>query len=388
LKGEFDMGKSMHRKRKKRRIHMITAVAALIVFSACALIYYVVAKADKPNLPAAAEQSESAALKTVQEKPAVKSEITISSVGDCTLGYDDDFGYSGSFPYIFDKNNKDYSYFFKNTSEIFKNDDLTTANLETTFTDATVKAQKTYNFKAPADQTKILTSGGIDAVNISNNHIYDYLDQGYEDTKAALTDAGIGFFGEGSSYIREIDGVKFGFLGYRAFESSDSFLKRLKTDIASRKAEGCIVIINFHWGIERSYSPNETQKKIAHYAIDNGADIIIGHHPHVVESIETYKNKIICYSLGNFCFGGNKNPSDKDTFIAQAVFNTENSVLKSIGFRVIPASVSSVDSYNDYCPTLMTGSDKERFLTKLNGLSPGAGFKVSDKFHYIDQEIQ
>jgi len=382
------MRKRMYQHRKKRRTRMITAVAALFALSVCALVYYYGAKADKPNLPAAAAQSESAAVKTVQEKPVVKSEITISSVGDCTLGYDDDLGYSGSFPYIFDKNNKDYSYFFKNTTEIFKNDDLTTANLETTFTDATVKAQKTYNFKTPADQTKILTYGGIDAVNISNNHIYDYLDQGYEDTKTALTDAGIGFFGEGSRYIKEIDGVKFGFLGYRAFESSDSFLNKLKTDIASLKAEGCIVIINFHWGVERSYSPNETQKKIARYAIDNGADMIIGHHPHVVQSIETYNNKIICYSLGNFCFGGNKNPSDKDTFIAQAVFNTENSVLKSIGFRVIPASISSVDSYNDYCPTPLTGTKKEDFLAKLNGLSPDAGFKVSDQFHYIDQVIK
>jgi len=382
------MRKRMYQHRKKRRTRMITAVAALFALSVCALVYYYGAKADKPNLPAAAAQSESAAVKTVQEKPVVKSEITISSVGDCTLGYDDDLGYSGSFPYIFDKNNKDYSYFFKNTTEIFKNDDLTTANLETTFTDATVKAEKTYNFKTPADQTKILTYGGIDAVNISNNHIYDYLDQGYEDTKTALTDAGIGFFGEGSRYIKEIDGVKFGFLGYRAFESSDSFLNKLKTDIASLKAEGCIVIINFHWGVERSYSPNETQKKIARYAIDNGADMIIGHHPHVVQSIETYNNKIICYSLGNFCFGGNKNPSDKDTFIAQAVFNTENSVLKSIGFRVIPASISSVDSYNDYCPTPLTGTKKEDFLAKLNGLSPDAGFKVSDQFHYIDQVIK
>jgi len=367
---------------------MIATIAVLLALSVCAIIYYGVAKASKPSLPAVTAQSGTPAVRTVKEKPAAKSEITISSVGDCTLGYDDNFGYSGSFPYIFDKNNKDYSYFFKNTSEIFRNDDLTTANLETTFTDATVKAHKTYNFKAPADQTKILTSGGIDAVNISNNHIYDYLGQGYEDTKTALTDAGIGYFGEGSSYIKEIDGVKFGFLGYTAFESSDSFLKKLKTDIASLKAKGCIVIINFHWGIEKSYSPNETQKKIAHYAIDNGADMIIGHHPHVVQGIETYNNKIICYSLGNFCFGGNKNPSDKDTFIAQAVFNVKGGLLKSIGFRVIPASISSTASYNDYCPTPLAGAEKDRFLAKLNGLSPGAGFKISDQFHYIDQGIK
>jgi len=143
--------------------------------------------------------------------------------------------------------------------------------------------------------------------------------------------------------------------------------------------------VNFHWGIEKAYTPNETQKTVAHFAVDSGADMVIGHHPHVVQSIETYKNRIICYSLGNFCFGGNKNPSDKDAFIAQAVFKTEDSVLKSVGFRVIPASISSVSTYNDYCPTLMTGTKKDSFLSKLNSLSTDAGFEISDEFHYIDQ---
>jgi poly-gamma-glutamate synthesis protein (capsule biosynthesis protein) len=373
----------MNRRKKILKNRIIAAAGVVVLFAAGALIYNGIAKATKPSTQAAARQEKPAAV--VQEKTPVKAEITISSVGDCTIGYDNDFGYSGSFPYVFDKNNKDYSYFFKNTADIFKNDDLTTANLETTFTDATVKAVKTYNFKAPADYTRILTDGGVDAVNISNNHIYDYLDEGYKDTKAALQDAGIGFFGEGTSYTKEIKGVKFGFLGYTAFSSSDSFKNKLKSDIAALKAEGCIVIVNFHWGIERAYTPNETQKSVAHFAIDSGADMVIGHHPHVVQSIETYKNKIICYSMGNFCFGGNKNPPDKDTFIAQAVFKTEDSVLKSVGFRVIPASVSSVSSYNDYCPTLMTGSKKESFLSKLNSLSPDAGFSLSDEFHYIDQ---
>lgn len=377
----------MHRRnRKKRRNRIIAAAASVLIVAAGAIIYNGIANAVKPTASAAAEQQKPAAQAqpAPQEKTPVKAEIKISSVGDCTIGYDNDLGYSGSFPYIFDKNGKDYSYFFKNTSDIFRNDDLTTANLETTFTDATVKAVKTYNFKAPADYTRILTEGGIDTVNISNNHIYDYLDEGYKDTKTALSDAGIGFFGEGTRYIKELNGVKFGFLGYTAFQNSESFRNKLKEDIAALKAEGCIVIVNFHWGIEKDYTPNDTQKSVAHLAVDSGADMVIGHHPHVVQSIETYKNRIICYSLGNFCFGGNKNPSDKDTFIAQVVFKTEDSKLKSVGFRVIPASISSVSTYNDYCPTLMTGSKKDSFLAKLNSLSTDAGFKISDEFHYID----
>jgi len=193
---------------------------------------------------------------------------------------------------------------------------------------------------------------------------------------------------EGSFYITEIKGVKFGFLGYTGFSNSSSFLNKLKTDITSLKAQGCIVIINFHWGIEREYSPNETQKQIAHFAIDNGADMIIGHHPHVIQGIEQYKNKIICYSMGNFCFGGNANPSDKDTFIVQAIFNTENNKLKSYGIRVIPCSISSVSYTNDYCPTPMTGTKEENFLAKLNKLSPNAGFKISKEFFLLNQQAK
>jgi len=318
-------------------------------------------------------------------KTVVKSDITLSSAGDCTIGYDTNFGYANSFPYILNKNNNDYSYFFKNTSDIFKNDDISTVNLETTFTNATIKAQKAYAFKAPPEQAAILKSGGIDAVNVANNHTYDYLKQGYEDTKAALEMQNIGYFGDGPSLVKEIKGMKFGFLGYTVFVNSKSFENRLKEDITYLKNQGCIVIVNFHWGIERVYTPDVTQKKLAYFAIDNGADMIIGHHPHVVQSIEKYKNKIICYSLGNFCFGGNKNPTDKDAFIAQAVFKTEDYKLKSIGFRVIPVSVSSVDYVNDYCPTPMTGIKKDAFLVKLNNLSPDAGFAISDQYHYIDQ---
>jgi len=363
-----------HKHAKRNRFLITTAVLA--VASVCGFLYYsslnagLTAEAGKPPEP----------VKTV-----VKSDITLSSAGDCTIGYDTNFGYANSFPYILNKNNNDYSYFFKNTSDIFKNDDISTVNLETTFTNATIKAQKAYAFKAPPEQAAILKSGGIDAVNIANNHTYDYLKQGYEDTKAALEMQNIGYFGDGPSLVKEIKGMKFGFLGYTVFVNSKSFENRLKEDITYLKNQGCIVIVNFHWGIERVYTPDVTQKKLAYFAIDNGADMIIGHHPHVVQSIEKYKNKIICYSLGNFCFGGNKNPTDKDAFIAQAVFKTEDYKLKSIGFRVIPVSVSSVDYVNDYCPTPMTGIKKDAFLVKLNNLSPDAGFAISDQYHYIDQ---
>lgn len=368
-----------HIKNDKYKI-IALIITSIIVLIGSGMLYF------RENAKIKAQEAINAENKKTPVVPEVKkSQVTMSFAGDCTIGYDNNFGYANSFPAVFKKNNSDYSYFFKNVKGVFASDDLTIVNLEGTFTNASVKAVKTYNFKSSPDFVKVLTTGSIEAVNISNNHIYDYLNQGFDDTKKTLSGAGVNYFGEGNKYIAEIKGVKFGFLGYAAFEENSTFLKQLKNDISELKAQGCIVIINFHFGIEGSYTPNQTQKNIAHYAVDNGADIIIGHHPHVIEGIEKYKNKIICYSLGNFCFGGNTNPGDKDTFILQAIFNAEDGKVKSYGIRVIPCSLSSVSYTNDYCPTPKTGDSKDAFLTKLNSLSKEAGFNISDQFYNISE---
>lgn len=310
--------------------------------------------------------------------------VLLSFVGDCTIGTDDNFDISLSLPGVLQRHSYDYSYFFKNVSDIFKNDDATIANLETTFTNATQKADKEFNFKAPPEYAKALSLGNIEAVNLSNNHIYDYLNKGFEDTKNSLKIENINYFGEGNKWIKEINGIKFGFLGYSAWSNDSYFLQKIKSDIDELKANNCIVIINFHWGEENKYIPNSIQKSVAHYAIDNGADLIIGHHPHVIQGTEMYKNKMICYSLGNFCFGGNFNPSDKDTFIFQANYKFNDGNLASCGFRVIPCSISSVSTINDYCPTPMTGDIKNQFLSKLNDLSFNLNFQISDEFTYVN----
>jgi hypothetical protein len=324
----------------------------------------------------------------IPEKKDTLTEVLISSVGDCTLGTDDKFTYN-TFADVVKNNNNNYSYFFKNVRPIFSQDDLTTANLETTLTLSSVKSFKGdppfYNFKGDPDYAKILTAGSIEAVNLSNNHIHDYLDKGISDTKATLKNNQVNFFGEGTKFITTLKGIKYGFLGYTGFNNDKAFLASVKKDIVSLKADNCIVIINFHWGVEGSYTVNEVQKSIAHFAIDNGADLIIGHHPHVIEGIEQYKGKFICYSLGNFCFGGNQNPGDKDTFIFQIKYKFTNNTLTSTGIKVIPCSISSVSNINDYCPTPLLDDKKTQLLNKLIKLSPNIGLKLNnDDFSYID----
>lgn len=337
-------------------------------------------KSDQNDNKAPSEEPLTPVISTVKETK--KSEILISSVGDCTLGTDISFNKSTSLPVIYQKS-KDPEYLFKNVYSIFEKDDFTVANLETTFTNATVERPKTFNFKGDPELANSLILGSIEAVNISNNHIYDYNQKGFNDTIKTLKEKKIEFFGEGYKLITNIKGVKFGFLGYQGWGSDKKMLEKLKGDIESLKTENCIIIINFHWGQERKYNPNAIQKKLAHYAIDNGADLIIGHHPHVIQGIEKYKDRYICYSMGNFCFGGNSNPSDKDTFIFQSKFIVENDNLTSLGIKVIPCSISSVPYKNDYSPTPLKGSEKTRLLNKLNKLSINLDKKVDDNFYFI-----
>jgi hypothetical protein len=315
---------------------------------------------------------------------AINTEVLLSAVGDCTIGTDNKFNYETSLPAMVAKHDNDFSYLFKNVSNIFRTDDVTIANLETTFTDGADKEDKQFNFKASSDYAKSLPLGSIEGVNLSNNHIYDYKQKGFQDTKLALEKEKVNYFGEGSKWITKIKEQPFGFLGYRGWSLDESFLNKLKEDITELKKTNSIVIINFHWGNENQYYPIDAQKELAHFAIDNGADIILGHHPHVIQGIEQYKNRIIAYSLGNFCFGGNSNPTDKTTFIFQSNFKFVNNSLTSIGIRVIPCSISSVDYRNDYCPTVLKGDAKITLLTKLNKISEHAGFKISDDFFYIN----
>lgn len=357
----------------RNRLFVIVVLATLLFITMKALSHNIVdvsIAGDKRNIQVGAFHK--------------KTEVLMSSVGDCTIGTDKKFAYANSLPAILSKVNNDFGYLFKNVYSIFSKDDVTTANLETTFTDSNDRADKQFNFKASSDYAKSLTLGSIEGVNISNNHIYDYKEKGFNDTKLALEKENINYFGEGSKWVTKIKGEQFGFLGYRGWSLDKGFMDKLKLDIEELKKGNAVVIINFHWGNESQYYPIQAQKQLAHFAIDNGADIIVGHHPHVIQGIEQYKNRIIAYSLGNFCFGGNANPADKSTFILQSNLKFTDEKLTAIGIRVIPCSISSVEYTNDYCPTPLKDCDKSNLLNKLNKLSLGAGFKISDEFHYIN----
>jgi poly-gamma-glutamate synthesis protein (capsule biosynthesis protein) len=130
--------------------------------------------------------------------------------------------------------------------------------------------------------------------------------------------------------------------------------------------------VNFHWGIEREYRPNNVQIQLAHAAVDLGADLVIGEHPHVLQGVENYKGKKIVYSLGNFSFGGNKNPSDKDSMIFQQTFTIRDGQIQGYdNYKIIPCSISSVKERNNYQPTILEGTEAERVMNKIREISTG-----------------
>lgn len=313
-------------------------------------------------------------LQNLFEKDIIKennyTKIVISAVGDTALGSDESYGKYGTFDEEFKKHNYDYGYFFENVKSVLEKDDLTIANLETTLTNSTNRAQKEYAFKGHPSYAKILREGSIEVVNLANNHTFDYSKEGFEDTVKALKEEGIGYFGYGYRYIITIKGTKIGILGYTGFDNSQWTKSQIEKDIKKLRPDVDILIVSFHWGEENSYYPTKVQKDLGHFVIDEGVDLVIGHHPHVLQGIEKYKDRYIAYSLGNFSFGGNRNPKDKDSIILQQIFliNSKGEIEK-IEMNIIPVSISSQKDRNDYKPTILEGEEKSRVLKKLEMLS-------------------
>ncbi|WP_443649236.1 CapA family protein [Blautia faecicola] len=307
---------------------------------------------------------------TTPEPTAEPVSITVSMVGDCTLGTDVNFDQSTSFDAFYQMKN-DPGYFFQNVKDIFTADDLTVANMEGTLTTSNDRQQKTFAFKGNPSYTEILTQGGVEATNLANNHSHDYGDQSYEDTIQYLEAAGITTFGYDRTAVMDVKGIKVGLIGIYELKDGLGRQQQVIDTIQAVKDQGAqVIIVSFHWGTEKSNIPDDIQKTLAHLAIDQGADLVVGHHPHVLQGIEKYQGKNIVYSLGNFCFGGNKNPSDKDTMIFQQTFTVENGELVEDDVtNIIPCSLSSESGYNNYQPMVLEGSEKERVLQKIEEFS-------------------
>lgn len=336
-----------------KNLHIILALLVALMLGGC----------GAGETPASGEK--------IGRTASVQKSVTITCAGDCTLGTDAVFG-GVTLPVEAQNQGNDYGYFLRKVKPYFENDDLTIVNLEGTLTERGSREDKTFAFRGKPEYTKILTEGSVESVTLANNHSRDYGDVSFEDTKKYLDDAGIVWFENLNTRVVEENGIKIGLVGLYALNgTAEGNLPKAMEQVKADGAE--IIIVQIHWGIEGENYPTAEQISLAHAAIDSGADLVIGHHPHVLQGLERYKGKMIAYSLGNFCFGGNQNPRDKDTMIFRQTFTIKDGNVDSSDYMVIPCSISSVSGRNNYQPTPAEGSEKERIAQKIQKFSNELG---------------
>ncbi len=272
-------------------------------------------------------------------------------------------------------------YPFANVSGTLSGADLAFGNLENPLTGKCKKAEKRYQFQADPSSAKILSNAGFDVLSLANNHSLDCGDVGLFQTIQNLTDNNLQAIGvaENTANIQspvyfEKKGIKIGFLAFTAIRPD---LKRsvypnlaiadpklIARSIAETRKHAAVVVVSFHWGTEYASRPNTEQIELANIAVEAGADVILGHHPHVLQGFSVFQNEgskrrsFIAYSLGNFVFDSPKS----------LIAKTAESVILKIrvgenGFVSAEAIPVLIENYR---PEIAAGNSKELILKRLN----------------------
>ena len=293
------------------------------------------------------------------QPPKQEPTWTVNALGDVIIGRT---------VYKVESSANDYTSSFSKMAAATKNADLTVANLESVLSDNVEHPTLGMTFSAPSKAADGLVSAGISAVNLANNHSYNYGDLGFRDTMATLKERNIGYFGGGvdaktahAPLMVTVKGKKIALLGYSSIigsyealgsKSGQAWLSmapwgtfdeqlavQMENDIKAAKAQSDLVFVYYHWGTEYTHDAGAEQRTVAHRAVDAGADVILGTHPHWVQGVEWYKDKLITYSLGNFVFDQEWSTETKQgTFLS----------LKFQGNSVIGASLTpfEIEHYN------------------------------------------
>ncbi len=218
-----------------------------------------------------------------------------------------------------------------------------------------------------------MPASGIEAANLANNHTMDYFAAGYEDTLNAFKKHDVAVFNEDIPLTKSINGIETIFLGYdyRYKKSADSYLHHIIQDVQKYKKEDNLVIVNMHWGIEYMEIPATYQTKFGHATIDAGADIIIGHHPHRLQSVEKYNGKYIIYSMGDYAFGADPTLKSRQTAIFRLTFAKENNAIVTKGLRIVPTLENSngSETENNYQPLPVFGKEAKEIVNELVRIS-------------------
>ena len=330
------------------------------------------------------DDEEEAAQTTEEEKPIYEEDgsrlLTMTFTGDFTIGRDtrkraDIFGDE------LKKHDGDVNFVMAGVRDILMADDMTLVNFEGTLTNSTYvptnKKENQFLFSAPPEWAEVLPLNGVECVSLENNHVMDHGEEAYEDTKNALREAGVVYSNSTEMGVYNVKGIDVCMLSYLCIDRYEkpvggypTLYDKVAADIAAAKQEYPLVIVSFHWGVEKDYVPTKNQIKMGRLAVDSGADLVIGHHSHRMNPVECYNGVYICYSLGNFCFAGNSKPSDMNSFLFQTRFREKDGTIVNEGFRIIPIRISSRKDRNDFIPTPLTeatATDAVVTVLKSNG---------------------
>lgn len=320
-----------------------------------------------------AAETESAPEETTQPEP-VRTVMTFA--GDCTLGCHSAHNRAG-YGFLMTVEEQ-FDYPFQHVRSWFENDDFTMVNLEGVLGEQGRPAGRKYAFRGYGSYVNILTGSSVEAVSLANNHTLDYGEAGYAETKRLLDEAEVSYVEQNSGTLITLDnGVTVGIYGtvYNSIHQAP-----VEEGIAALREQGAdIVIYAPHWGTEHSFDPTAQQVELGHAAIDAGADIVYGCHPHVLQPIEEYNGGVIYYSLGNFCFGGNIYPADYDSAIIQQEIILDEDGTVTLGERtIVPVSISSMEKRNNYQPIPYEKGTEEydRVMSKLDGTYAGPNLPV------------
>jgi poly-gamma-glutamate synthesis protein (capsule biosynthesis protein) len=338
---------------------------------------------------------------SITESATTEFTINMNFVGDLLLATDEYTAYENCFNDVADVQSPDY--FLSQVSDIFLNDDITVGDCENVFSDSdglTVSDKGQYTaaeeyaaavaaaqaagqeipendfqafwFKSKSSNANIISAGGVDIVSIDNNHINDYGQQGKEDTKAALEAAGVEWGNSGQTVYKEINGFKIAFIFGSMYNSGQE--ADILANLNEAKEQSDYQIIYFHGGTEAVHEPEDWKISACHDLVDNGADLILGDHPHVLQPMEEYNGAYIVYSLGNFCFGGNRHPENRTIIFNETLTVTQNTAdgtyeITDKAYDITPCYVYTGDTNNWQPKVIEDEETKNKVLDFMQGLT-------------------
>ena len=294
--------------------------------------------------------------------------IKLSFAGDMMLASYKDQTTSGSFNEY--SNNNPPEYFLEKVKHIFETDDFTIGNLENVFSDKKLteiskSGDRVFWFKSKTSNVNILTSSSVEGVSLANNHTNDYGSQGKQDTIDTVTNAGLKYGLDSEIMYFEKNGFTVAVIchGLWGEYQADNIIKLIKT--AEEKSDYQIVF--YHGGTEKIHEPEQWKIRASRKLVDNGADLVIGNHPHVLQPREVYNGVEIIYSLGNFCYGGHSAPENRTIIYQMELTIDENLVATKSQSTIIPCYVYT-GNRNNYQPTPIEDEvQKQKVLDFIDG---------------------